>query len=263
MITLIGHGYVGRHIAQELNKQGVNYNWITHTDPVPTSTTIINAAGYTGSPNVDACEDKSEETIEGNVTWPLMLEGMNPDTPIVHISSGCVYTGYTEGGWSELDPPNFGFGVGSVYSGSKEMFQSLVTPYLSKSYLLRIRMPFGDTHDPRNLLTKFMNYPKLIDTHNSLSCIMDVARVAVYFAVRKPEPGIYNVCNPGSITTRDIADRMGLDKQWFTQQEFAAVTKAPRSNCTLNVDKLQRVYPIQSLDKALDFCIPRFKSIAG
>ena len=127
MITLIGHGYVGKHIAAELDNQKLTYSWITHRDTVPNDTTmIINAAGYTGSPNVDACEQHKQETINGNVVFPLQLEAANPFTPIIHITSGCVYTGYKPGGWTEEDAPNFDFNNGSFYSGSKALFQTLM-----------------------------------------------------------------------------------------------------------------------------------------
>ena len=78
MITLIGHGYVGKQIKKELEHQNVQHEWINHTQPVPAGTTaIINAAGYTGSPNVDACEQYKQETINGNVVFPLQLEAAN------------------------------------------------------------------------------------------------------------------------------------------------------------------------------------------
>ena len=38
MITLIGHGYIGTHIHNELADQDLKHNWITHTDPIPTGT---------------------------------------------------------------------------------------------------------------------------------------------------------------------------------------------------------------------------------
>ena len=114
MITLIGHGYIGKQIKKELEHQNIHHEWITHAQSVPAGTTvIINAAGYTGSPNVDACEQYKQETIDGNVVFPLQLESANPSTPIVHITSGCVYTGYKPGGWTEEDAPNFNFNNGS------------------------------------------------------------------------------------------------------------------------------------------------------
>ena len=260
MITLIGHGYVGKHIKKELENQNIHYVWITHNQSVPEGTTaIINAAGYTGSPNVDACEKYKQETINGNVVFPLKLETANPFIPIVHITSGCVYTGYKDGGWTEDDAPNFDFNNGSFYSGSKALFQELMAPYLDKSYLLRIRMPFGDNHEPKNIFTKLTNYQKLIDYENSFSYVVDVAKVAVYFALNKPVGGIYNVCNPGSVTTKQVADKLELDKEWFTRDEFKTATVAPRSNCVMNVDKLFSVFPIQHINDALDTAISRLR----
>lgn len=259
MITLIGHGYVGEHIAEELKRQNLTYAWIKHTDPVPIETSvIINAAGYTGSPNVDACETHKQETINGNVIFPLRLEEAHLNIPIVHISSGCVYTGY-EKEFTELDPPNFDFGNGSFYSGSKALEQEVLKPYLSLSYLLRIRMPFGDQEHPKNFLTKMKKYNKLISFDNSLSYMPDVAAVAVHFATHLPEPGIYNVSNPGSSNAREIVSMMGIEKEFFTEEEFNQAVVAPRSNCVLNVDKLQAVFPIRPVKEALQQAIGNLK----
>jgi UDP-glucose 4,6-dehydratase len=261
MITLIGHGYIGEHISKELTNQNIPHNWIHHTDKIPSGTTaIINAAGYTGSPNVDACEIYKQETINGNVLFPVQLEMKNRSIPIVHISSGCVYTGYKHGGWLETDEPNFDFNNGSFYSGSKALEQSLLQPYMNKSYLLRIRMPFGDNHHPKNFLSKLHTYEKLIDFTNSLSYVNDVAKIAIHFVATLPTPGIYNVCNPGQKSTKEIADMLGLDKSWFTEEEFKQATTAPRSNCVMNTDKLQSVYPIQSIDDALRTAIENLKT---
>lgn len=257
MITLIGHGYIGREIAQNLTNK---FHWISHKDLIPSDTkVIINAAGFTGSPNVDACENLKQETIDGNVIFPLKLENSNKSIPIIHISSGCVYTGYKEGGWSETDPPNFDFNNGSFYSGSKALAQELLTPYLNKSYLLRIRMPFGNKRHQKNFLTKLERYEKLVDFENSLSYINDIVAVSIFFANNLPEPGIYNVCNPGSTTTKAVADKMNLKKTWFGHDEFKQHVRAPRSNCVLNCDKLLKVMSIQNVDSALTEAINTYE----
>jgi|LakMenEpi03Aug12_release.lakeMendotaPanAssembly.Ray.scaffolds.fasta_scaffold80447_4 UDP-glucose 4,6-dehydratase len=260
MITLIGHGYIGDNISKELTKKNIPFHWIHHYEKVPIGTgIIINAAGFTGSPNVDACEIYKQETIDGNVIFPVKLEQLHRSIPIVHISSGCIYTGYKEGGWTEEDEPNFNFNNGSFYSGSKNLEQVLLQPYMRKSYLLRIRMPFGDEHHPKNFLTKLINYEKLIDFENSLSYIKDIVKTVIHFCSTLPEPGIYNLCNPGSKRTKDIADMMGLNKEWFTEEEFKQVITAPRSNCVLNNEKLLKIFPIQDIDSALKEAIQNLK----
>ena len=252
MIVLIGHGYVGRYIKKELEKHSLDHVWISHTEHLPVSVdVIINAAGVTGKPNVDACETNRQETVEGNILFPLNLELSNPNTPIVHISSGCVYTGYKDGGYTEEDIINFNFDNASFYSACKGLEQHVLQQFMNKSYLLRIRMPFGPDHDEKNYLTKLYQYEKLIDFENSLSSVEDVAKVAVFFATRKPATGVYNVCNPGSKTTKQISNMLDIHKQWFTEEEFKNAVKAPRSNCVLNVDKLMEVCPIRSVDQAM------------
>lgn len=259
MITLIGHGYIGEHIAKELNNQNIPHYWIHHTDTIPNDTTfIINSTGYTGVPNVDACENEKQQTINGNVLFPLELEHANTKTPILHISSGCVYTGY-ERHFTENDPPNFDFNNGSFYSGSKALEQKLLEPFMHKSYLFRIRMPFGNDRHPKNLFTKLEKYQKLIDYPNSVSYVPDVAKAVVHFALNKPMYGIYNICNPGNTSTREIADALGLNKEWFTPEDFRKSVVAPRSNCILNTAKLQSVFPIMDAKTAINLAASKYK----
>jgi dTDP-4-dehydrorhamnose reductase len=241
MITLFGHGYIGSAIADYLENNKVDFRWYSHKDEqIISSNIIINASGYTGKPNVDACEDHKEETIEGNILWPLHLQAKYSYVPIIHISSGCIYNGYTPGGWTEKDVPNF---TGSFYSMTKVIEQKNLD--LTNSYLLRIRMPFEKQDNPRNYLTKLKNYPKLINAENSLSHLEDIAATVLFFAKKFPEPGIYNVCNPGSITAKEIVKMMNLkDKEWVSAEKFEKMIKAPRSFCTLNVDKLMKIFPI-------------------
>lgn len=260
MITLIGHGYVGQHIAQELHATSLPFTWISHTDSIPVCTNwIINAAGYTGVPNVDACEVHRDACIQGNVMWPLKLEQQNPHTPIIHITSGCIYSGYPEGGYTELDEPDFTFDTGSFYSGSKALAQQLLLPYMHKSYLFRIRLPFGKKPHTKNLLTKLEKYPKLINFMNSMTFMDDLARVVCHFIKHKPWPGIYNVTNPGAMDTKQVADMMGLQKEWFSNQDFLNAVKAPRSNCVLNTQKLQRVCALMPLSDVMHQTVTEYR----
>lgn len=258
MITLIGHGYIGEHIAKELDNQHVKYRWQHHTDKVENATFIINATGYTGVPNVDACENEKQQTIDGNVVFPLQLEHSNTNTPILHISSGCVYTGY-EKDFTETDPPNFDFNNGSFYSGSKALEQKVLKPFMHKSYLFRIRMPFGNDKHPKNLFTKLEKYQKLIDYPNSVSYVPDVAKAVVHFALHEPAYGIYNVCNSGHTSTKEIANALGLEKEWFTPDEFRKAVVAPRSNCILNTKKLQSVFSIMDAKSAIKLAAENYK----
>lgn len=256
MITLVGHGYVGKYIAQELNSSGLKWQWIDHRYVLdlgipPDTDFVINAAGFTGVPNVDACENAKDETIEGNVTFPLLVE-QKSDVPVLHISSGCVYTGYVDNGWLEEDTPNFTFDNGSFYSATKSLFQELwQQQWYYRSYIFRIRMPFGPDTNDKNLLMKLYKYPKLVNHLNSISYLPDVAAAAVYFARFKPTPGIYNAVNSQAMTTEQIARFMNRPLDFLTDKETKKAMKAPRSNCVLNSDKMESVYRFTDSNKAL------------
>lgn len=271
-VTIFGHGYVGDAIAREFKSQGITVYRSHHTE-LRTATIgtlgIVNAAGYTGKPNVDSCETERPECMDGNVMWPLRLHQYWRGFPVVHVGSGCIYSG--DQGFTESDPPNF---HGSFYSLCKLMSERSLAEFLVDSssawptppgsYVLRVRIPFGSEDHPKNYLTKLRTYPKLVDFKNSISCLDDVARAVVHFAVNKPEAGVYNVVNPGSVTTRMVAEMLGLEKEWFvSEEEFGTAVKAPRSNCTLSSDKLARVFPIRHVIPALEECIKNLRSTNG
>ena len=258
MITLIGHGYIGTHIAKKLR----NFEWISHNEsPSKTTRFIINATGYIGTPNVDACEINKDLCMQANVLFPLELERKS-SVPILHITSGCVYDGYPTDGWKETDAPNLTFDNGSFYSGCKGLLQTLLESRLKeRSYLFRIRMPFCDTINMRNLLYKYERYATLVDTQNSMTCIEDLLNCIDLFQKELPEPGIYNIVNKMSATTNSITDMMGItqDKTWIELHEFNSTVKAKRSNCSLNTDKISALYDMPDVYTALDKTIHEYR----
>lgn len=247
MIDLYGHGYLGNAIADELLRSGIPFNWRHHGEP-PTEYTVINAAGYTGDPNVDACEHDKFSCMQGNIEWPVWLQ--QPGCSVIHIGSGCVYSGFPARGYTEDDEPNF---VGSFYSATKAMEQRMLAPYLKRnSYLLRIRMPFSGVHHRKNLLDKLASYKTLVNHVNSMTRLEDAARVAVWFVVNKPKPGIYNVVNPGAISTSSVAAMMGLNPNWFDDESaFRATVIAPRSRCVLSSAKLNPLIELPCITNAM------------
>ncbi len=88
---------------------------------------LINAAGYTGKPNVDACELAKAECLSGNAVLPGIIREVCEDLniPWGHVSSGCSFSGRRQDGkgWAEEDEPNFSFRSPpcSFYSGTKSL----------------------------------------------------------------------------------------------------------------------------------------------
>ena len=141
MILLLGGpGYVGNAFERFFDRQEIEYRTISrkHFDYTDRETLInlvdesrpeflINAAGYTGKPNVDACEIHKAECLAGNAVLPGTIRAAceHFNLPWGHISSGCIYTGCRPDGrgFTEEDEPNFCFRTNncSFYSGTKAL----------------------------------------------------------------------------------------------------------------------------------------------
>tara|TARA_B100000579_G_C22849354_1_gene866375 strand:+ start:14423 stop:15286 length:864 start_codon:yes stop_codon:yes gene_type:complete len=209
---------------------------------------VINCAGFIGKPNVDACEDNKEDTILGNVVFPAAAAAacrINGFT-YVHISSGCIYNGYDKD-FRETDVPNFTFANGSFYSGSKALAEQVAIQNYPHSYVFRLRVPFDEKSSPRNYITKMMSYDKLLDVRNSFSHRADFVNGCLDLIERNAPSGIYNLTNPGSLTTREVVDMIkthtGVDKNfsfYSDEDTFLQDVKAPRSSCVLDVSKALR-----------------------
>ncbi len=265
MIVILGaSGYIGTAFRRLLESQGVAYK------PLPRSevdcsrpellrkilldrgaTFLINCAGYTGKPNVDACERHKAECLFGNAVLPGMIEQAcsMASIPWGHVSSGCIYTGarVDGSGFQETDRPNFSFRTNncSFYSGTKALGEECLQDAES-CFIWRPRMPFNHLDSERNYLSKLMRYSTLLDATNSISQLDEFVLACWRCWVDRVPFGIYNVVNAGAITTREIVDlikeelRIERSFNFFeSEDQFmqnAAIT--PRSNCILDNRKL-------------------------
>jgi UDP-glucose 4,6-dehydratase len=211
---------------------------------------LINAAGYTGKPNVDACESHKAKWLFGNAVFPGRIRTACEETgiPWGHVSSGCIYSGRNKDGvgWGENEEPNFSFRNGpcSFYSGSKALGEEVLEG-AENCYIWRLRIPFNEDRNPRNYLQKLLNYSSLLDAENSISHIDEYVSSCVSSFTKQCEPGVYNLTNIGSITTRQVVEWMreegvtDKDFQFFkSEKDFmakAAIT--PRSNCVMSTTK--------------------------
>lgn len=268
MIYLLGgSGYVGQAYQALLTRKGLPFRNLRRADVDYTNPTVlraallrdkpeflINAAGYTGKPNVDACELHKAECLFGNGVFPGIVAQACADAgvPWGHVSSGCIYTGSrTDGtGFSETDTPNFTFRTNncSFYSGTKALGEEVLagTPNV---YTWRLRIPFNHEENPRNYLTKLMRYKTLLAAENSISQLEEF--VAATFACwEKRVPfGTYNVTNPGHVTTHEVVDlilKSGVCPKNYVffkdETDFMhTAAKTPRSNCVMTSAKLASV----------------------
>src|SRR3569833_4418973 len=291
MIVVLGaSGYIGEAFVRELESRGERFLAISRAqldyarfdvllgflrDKKPAF--LVNAAGYTGRPNVDACETAKADTLQGCVLLPQVIAHACDvaGIPWGHVSSGCLYSGakIVEGnlvrvekdmaqpamraliekspaairGFTENDEPNFSFREPpcSFYSGSKALGEEAIAG-VGQNYAWRLRIPFDDVDGPRNYLSKVQRYPKVYDNLNSISHRGEFARACLDLWKRRAPFGIYNITKPGFVTTRQevamVEKILRPDKKfefWKSDEEFYRVAaKTPRSNCVLDVSKL-------------------------
>jgi dTDP-4-dehydrorhamnose reductase len=291
MIFLLGaSGYVGGAFQRELARRELPFKAISRAEldysqfriladalKSHRPRLVINCGGFTGKPNVDACEAQRTETILGNIVLAqTVAEACDATgTRLGTVSSGCIYTGAKvqneDGTWTiredlnapdlaelltsrstkiesfdESDAPNFTFENGSsFYSGTKAIAEKMLLAFPS-TYVWRLRMPFEGRDHPRNYLTKLQTYPKLYQNWNSLSHLGDFASACVQIAEADLPGGAYTVVNPGYVSTREVVELIkklrcpGWEPLfWRDDNEFyQKAALARRSNCLLHSVKL-------------------------
>lgn len=257
-VVLLGSGFIGSSLSEHLNDRGCNLTTINrtqldytepkqleHTLKTLGCTVLINCTGYTGVPNVDACELDKENCYFYNVTLPLRMVKICEKLGIklVNVSSGCIYTGYTKN-FTETDIPNFGIynPDSSFYSKTKHICENNLANF--DAITLRIRMPFNNKAVPKNLIYKIFKYDNIIDYPNS-GTNTDNLNVFIYNLITTNAltriVGPLNVVNPGVITGKKIADLLascGLtNPNWKLVDIKDLDIKAQRSNCVLDESK--------------------------
>ena len=257
MILLLGaSGFIGSAFAAELHRRQTpfialsraqfdytRFNLLLDYLRRERPAFVINAAGYTGKPNVDACETARADTFLGNSLLPQTIAHACAvaEIPWGHVSSGCIFSGakisaapvgntHTEHkthiekdltrpdlralvdrdpaaihGFTETDEPNFTFRDPpcSFYSGSKALGEEALHGS-EQTYIWRLRIPFDELDNPRNYLTKLQRYARVYDNVNSISHRGDFARAALDLWERRAPFGTYHITNPGFITTRQV-----------------------------------------------------------
>jgi len=313
MILLLGAtGYIGEAFVKELQRRKKEFITLSRKQVDYTRfdlllefirakkpSFVINAAGFTGKPNVDACELDKAGTLLGNALLPQTIAHacVAAGIPWGHISSGCIFSGakISENGkmrvekdmtrpelhalaekksaailgFTELDTPNFSFRDQpcSFYSGSKALGEEAIAN-ISQSYVWRLRIPFDEFDNKRNYLSKVQRYVKAYENVNSISHRADFVNACLDLWERRAPFGTYNVTNPGFVTTRHVVELIEKHLKparkfefWANDDEFYKVAaKTPRSNCVMDVSKLQAAgVKIRGVEEALEHSLKNWK----
>jgi dTDP-4-dehydrorhamnose reductase len=313
MILLLGaSGYIGKAFATELQRRKTDFiplsrKQVDYTrfdvllDFLKTKrpTFVVNAAGYTGKPNVDACELHKADTLQGNTLFPQTVAHacVAAGIPWGHVSSGCIYSGakivenvstrtekdFTKPelralvekspqsihGFTETDTPNFSFRDGpcSFYSGTKALGEEAIAG-IGQSYIWRLRIPFDEFDNARNYLSKVQRYAKVYDNVNSISHRADFVKACLDTWELHTPFGTYNVTNPGFVTTKHVVKLIEKYLKpakkfefWASDEEFYKVAaKTPRSNCVMDTTRLLAAgVKIRGVEEALEHSLKNWK----
>ncbi|OAA65938.1 NAD dependent epimerase [Niveomyces insectorum RCEF 264] len=278
-----GEGWVAGHLKTLLEKAGKEVYTTTirmeNRESVLAElervqpTHVFNAAGCTGRPNVDWCEDNREATMRSNVIGTLnltdccFLKGIH----VTVYATGCIYQ-YDDAhpwggpGFKETDPANFD---GSFYSETKAHVEAVMKHY-PNVLILRLRMPVSDDLHSRNFVTKIAKYERVVDIPNSNTILTDLLPASVLLAEHQ-EKGVYNFTNPGAISHNEVLSlfkeivRPSFTWKNFSLEEQAKVIKAGRSNCQLDTTKLttklkEYGYEVPEIHAAYRACFERMKA---
>jgi 3,5-epimerase/4-reductase len=229
---------------------------------------VLNAAGLTGRPNVDWCEDHKEDVIRVNVIGTLSLCDLCAERkiPLAVYATGCIYEYDAEHklgsgvGFTEEDAPNF---HGSFYSHTKGMVEDLMKNY-DNVLILRVRMPISDDLCPRNFITKISKYERVVNIPNSMTVLYDLLPISLVMAERGLK-GVYNFTNPGVISHNEVLDlyKQYIDPEFnytnFTVEEQDKILKAGRSNNELDTTKIVAALPDITIPPIKESMVEVFK----
>lgn len=217
-------------------------------------------------------EGKLLENVRDNLFSPLLLANICSTKNIhyTYLGTGCIFKfdeahpyGKEESGFTEDSLPNF---FGSSYSVVKGFTDRMMSFYKDTVLNLRIRMPITGMKNPRNFITKIVNYEKVCSVPNSMTVLPELLPY-VLDMMRNKLTGNINLTNPGLISHNEILQMykeiVDNDFTWnnFTQEEQRKILAADRSNNFLETTKLQTLYPtIKNIRNSVRECLIQYKS---
>ena len=217
-------------------------------------------------------DGKLLENVRDNLYSPLILAHVCTKYNIhyTYLGTGCVFK-FDEthpfekeiNGFHETSLPNF---YGSSYSVVKGFTDRLMSLYKDTVLNLRIRMPIIGETNPRNFITKIVNYEKVCSIANSMTVLPELLPVVIDM-MHKQITGNMNLTNPGLITHNEILQMykeiVDPTFTWknFTAEEQRAILTSDRSNNFLDTKLLESLYPgIKHIRESVRECLIQYKT---
>ncbi len=275
MIILIygGKGWIGSQFVNLLKNTQLTYhigesrvddnNSLTDEINIIKPTHIISFIGRTHGKigkkeysTIDYLEQEGKlvENIRDNLYSPLLLAEICSKNNIhyTYLDTGCIFNydtddqyGVEVNGFVSNSLPNFFVSSYSVVKGFTDRIMHL---YSNNVLNLRIRMPIANNKNPRNFITKIVNYEKICSIPNSMTVLPELLPFIIDM-MEKRITGTVNFVNPGLISHNEILEMYKeivdptFTWQNFSQEEQRKILAADRSNNFLDTKPLELLYP--------------------
>jgi len=262
-IIILGKGFIGSRIQEELGFPVIERKIFSFKDAEDIfeqfrPKIIINCIGHTGE-NVDDCEKDIDKTLIANSFVPLILAELclRKNIKLIHISSGCIYhfDYKKQKPIKEEQSPDF---FELFYSRTK-IYADEALKILSKKYpilILRSRVPLDNRPHPKNLLTKLINYKRVIDIPNSVAYIPDFIK-ALKHLIEINALGLFNVVNKGALRYPELLE---VYKKYIPDFKYEIINlkrlKLVRTNLILSTKKLEKTgFKVRDIHDVLEECV--------
>lgn len=291
IILVYGYkGWIGKQFIDLLKNNNINYiNGLSRVDDIKSlleeielhkPSHIVSFIGRTHGiigdkkyTTIDYLEQdgKLYENIRDNLFSPLVLSEIcnKKNIHYTYLGTGCIFKydenhpfAKEENGFTEYSEPNF---FGSSYSVVKGFTDKLMKLFENNVLNLRIRMPITSDENPRNFITKIVNYEKVCSIPNSMTVLPELLPYVIDM-IKNNITGTINLTNPGLISHNEILEmyREIVDPTFvwknFSQEEQRKILAADRSNNFLDTTKLTTLYPnIKHIRESVRECIIKYK----
>ena len=204
---------------------------------------VINAAGLTGSPNIDWCDDNKEKTIETNITYQLTLCHICKELNI-HLTifgSGGIFKNnkiYTENDRGDY--------FDKFYSQARIYLENICKNYNNVLYL-RINYPISSCNNKKNLLIKLAKYTSIANYNLSITCV-DSLFPLLSEIIENNEIGIFNFVNPGVANLVQIKKMYNKSKN--ITDKFNVIEDNTRVCPVLNTTRIEK-YNVVDIQNAI------------
>jgi dTDP-glucose 4,6-dehydratase len=268
-----GKGWIGSQFIKLLDNKQIPYfigesrvddtisltNEINKINPTHVISFIGRTHGKIGEKvysTIDYLEEEGKlvENIRDNLYSPLLLAEICNTRKIhyTYLGTGCIFKydeehpfGKEENGFASKSLPNF---FGSSYSIVKGFTDRIMRLYSANVLNLRIRMPITNEKNPRNFITKIVNYEKICSVPNSMTVLPDLLPIIIDM-MRTGITGTINLTNPGLISHNEILEMYKeivdphFTWQNFSEEEQRKILACDRSNNYLDTCSLEMLYP--------------------